>query len=73
MSFSLAPVEPADVECALPPGADSIAALEWNPAGNMLAAGSWDNKVGRRKMCTLQHRRWSSPSGRQRWEGVHCR
>lgn len=29
----------------MPPGADSIGALEWNPAGNMLAAGSWDNKL----------------------------
>ena len=36
---------PLDVEMPLPPGADSISSLDWNPQGNMIAAGSWDNKV----------------------------
>jgi hypothetical protein len=40
-----APAEPRDVELPLPPNADSISALRWNPGGNMVAASSWDNKV----------------------------
>lgn len=34
-----------DLELPLPAGADTIQALGWNPMGNMLAGGSWDNKM----------------------------
>ena len=34
-----------DLELPLPAGADTIQALDWNPMGNMLAGGGWDNKA----------------------------
>ena len=41
-----APAPTGDVELPLPPGADSIGALDWSPVpGDMLATGSWDNKL----------------------------
>lgn len=39
------PAAVQDVELPLPAGADTIQALGWNPGGNMLAGGSWDNKA----------------------------
>lgn len=35
----------ADVDLPLPAGADTIQCLGWNPQGNMIAGGGWDNKV----------------------------
>ena len=40
-----APQPSPEVEMPIPAGADSISSLDWNPAGNMIAAGSWENKI----------------------------
>lgn len=46
------PAPDKDLELPLPAGADTIQAIDWNPTGNMLAGGSWDNKA----RCRVQHR-----------------
>lgn len=37
--------DPSDIICQLPAGTDSIGSLCFNPQGNFLAGGSWDQKV----------------------------
>lgn len=34
-----------DLELPLPAAADTVQCLDWNPQGNMVAAGGWDNKA----------------------------
>jgi hypothetical protein len=44
------PAPEKDLELPLPAGADTVQAIDWNPTGNMLAGGSWDNKARRRRL-----------------------
>jgi hypothetical protein len=45
MALFGAPAPPKDVECPLPPGADSITGISWSPVAGYLAAASWDGYV----------------------------
>lgn len=48
-----------DVELPLPAGADTIQCLDWNPQGNMIAGGGWDNKA-RNTLVAEALRAWTS-------------